>query len=100
MPRDPLLTCPSVLPVSADAPHEGTGWSGPVRCVMTAEHGGDLCWNGGIAWRTPTRPSDPVGPACAVDAHPDTEQAEHESCADLRIADEGMRFPGDWRWTP
>lgn len=45
-------------------------------------------------------PDDPVGPACAVDAHPDTEQAEHESCADLRIADESPRWPGDWRWTP
>lgn len=50
-------TCPSVYPPSADAPHEGGGWSGPLRCVLSDGHGDDqradhcpFHWNTGIHW--------------------------------------------------
>lgn len=45
--------CESVYPPSADAPHDGPGWSAPLRCVLRADHEGDRHWNSGINWRTP-----------------------------------------------
>lgn len=42
--------CQSIYPPSADAPHEGPGWSAPFRCVLSDGHEGDRHWNSGINW--------------------------------------------------
>jgi hypothetical protein len=55
--RHPLPHCQSVYPPSADAPHNGSGWSAPVRCTLSEGHGQVISplvpavhWNTGIHW--------------------------------------------------
>lgn len=42
--------CPSVFPPSADAPHEGSGWSGQVHCVYSTYPAHREHINSGIRW--------------------------------------------------
>lgn len=44
-------TCSSVYPPSASGPYsDESGWSGPLRCVLSSRHESDLHLNSGIGW--------------------------------------------------